>query len=122
MDTQDILYPLLQISASMNKETLRNGWKVVTHTFSSHDNHVLTHVLCPSAEEHEGGIRCSLSDEKLNELQLLKELRHPHVVQLQAYNDTSWPVFYITEDYLTSALQTVLVNKSRHDDCFCLKT
>ncbi|XP_025100570.1 uncharacterized protein LOC112567904 isoform X2 [Pomacea canaliculata] len=118
--TQHLLCPMLH---DVNADKLQNGrfgWTVIKHNFGGDENHVLTHVLCPSIEEHQNEICCSLKDERLNELLLLEKLNHPHIVQLQAFNDSCWPQFYITEDYLTCALQTTLVNKSRNGHFFSL--
>lgn len=117
---QHLLCPMLH---DVNADKLQNGrfgWTVIKHNFGGDENHVLTHVLCPSIEEHQNEICCSLKDERLNELLLLEKLNHPHIVQLQAFNNSCWPQFYITEDYLTCALQTTLVNKSRNGHFFSL--
>lgn len=97
------------------------GWTVVKQDFSVEGNHILMHVLCPSTKEHEEGVKCSPKDERFNELRLLKDLQNPHIVQLQAYSEIFWPQFYITEDYMVNALQTLLVNKSRENNFYSLK-
>ncbi|XP_025100800.1 uncharacterized protein LOC112568022 isoform X2 [Pomacea canaliculata] len=97
------------------------GWTVVKENFSGKENRILMHVLCPSTKELEVGVECSSKDERFNELQLLKALQHPHIVQLQAYSESVWPQFYITEDYMVEALQTLLVNKSRKNNFYSMK-
>ncbi|PVD32240.1 hypothetical protein C0Q70_07673 [Pomacea canaliculata] len=126
LTTQDLLYPLLQDNRNTknshedeDKDEVRGGWTVVKHKLGA--DGVLTHVLRPSTYEHRNEVRCSLKDKRFHELRLLKEFQHSHLVELRAFCDMCWPQFYITEDYSTNALQSMLVNKSRNDNCFSLK-
>lgn len=126
LTTQDLLYPLLQDNRNTknshedeDKDEVRGGWTVVKHKLGA--DGVLTHVLRPSTYEHRNEVRCSLKDKRFHELRLLKEFQHSNLVELRAFCDMCWPQFYITEDYSTNALQSMLVNKSRNDNCFSLK-
>ncbi|XP_025092565.1 megakaryocyte-associated tyrosine-protein kinase-like isoform X2 [Pomacea canaliculata] len=124
--TQDLLFPLVTNAASTNhsdqdKEKPHCGWTVAKYCSFSEDKQVLIHLIRPTFTEYIEKCRCSLRDERFNELHLLKMLQHAHVVQLQAFSETCWPQFYVTEDYSTNSLQTLLANKSRHNDHFTVK-
>lgn len=123
LTSEDLLSPLMKsvIAEYSFSFHLHCGWKVIKYDFSGEGNRVLMHVLCRSTQEHQEGVRCDLEDDRLNELRLLKTLHHPHIVQLQAFSESVWPQFYITEDYMIETLQSLLVNKSRKSDFYPLE-
>lgn len=123
LTSEDLLRPLIKgVGTDYSfPYNLHWGWTVVKQDFGGKGNRLLMHVLCPSTKEHQEGVGCDLKDERLNELRLLKDLQHPHIVHLQAYSESVWPQFYITEDYMIEALQSLLVDKSLKNDFYPLE-
>ena len=126
LETALITWPLLEFSdARPDREaSIHQSWIVVRSTFNGHC--VQMHSHRPTGTHHLRHNRTEdksllLQDQHFRELDFLKELRHANVLQLVAFHEACCPQFYITEDYVTTALQSVLVNKSRNGLHFPLK-
>ncbi|XP_070211557.1 uncharacterized protein [Littorina saxatilis] len=119
-------WPLLNLDKG-RLETKLSGlqsWMVIRSTFN--ERNVQTHVHRPTATHQ---LRFNRTEDKsvlqgdqyFRELGFLKQLKHCNILQLVAFHDTCCPQFYITEDYLSDPVQSVLVNKSRNDHHFSLE-
>ena len=115
------LDPLLEFNLVSSFQSNGN-WIEMSGRFSSTD--VLVLIKHPSYLDIFDNIYANQLETKwqddnyLNELSILKSLRHPHIISLFSYQENLIPEFYILDDYNKTNLMSHLKNRSDNKEYF----
>ncbi|CAL1529747.1 unnamed protein product, partial [Lymnaea stagnalis] len=95
------LSPVLVLDHDTAAKKFTNGWIKLFGNFQVHSISVMIHV--PTEADHRQHNTTPLKDINdslwLNQIEMLRDLSHKHIITLFAYNTRHMPQFYVMEDY-----------------------